>query len=355
MTGPVPRETCEREILERVLEKARAYEFRTFVIGFERPEEYDRARHEEAYRSLKVALGSELARRFPGTRPDFLRPELRIEVGDGLDPALRPSPIFIGGRYRKHSREIPASRWTHHPCRGRGCPSCSHKGTLCGPSIEEIIAAPVLDLSRGERTLFHALGREDTDARMLGDGRPFVVEVHNPRRRTLPLDEILRRFEERACGLAEVHSLAPTDREAARALKCAAAEKTYRAWIDAAGPMAPEASTAIARLAGRTVEQLSPARVMHRRGRGTRRARRIIESSWLGEVDGRLVWEARVESGTYVKELVSGDGGRTRPSIAEVLGVPCTCAALDVLEIHWTPPWEEGAAMTTCPHGPSDS
>jgi tRNA pseudouridine synthase 10 len=330
----------DEQIMERVVEKARGYEFRTFVIGFERPDEYDRPQHEEAYRGLKVCLGLELERKFPGTRPDFLHPDLRIEVA-GHDLRVRPSPIFIGGRYRKHSRNIPASRWTHHRCRGRGCSSCSHTGTLCGPSIEELIAAPLLDLSGGDRVLFHALGREDMDARTLGDGRPFVVEVHHPRRRTLPLDEVLRRFEERAGDLAEVHSLVLTDREAARSVKKAAAEKTYRAWIDAAGPIRSSAPADVACLGGASIEQLSPARVMHRRGRGTRRVRRILESSWLGKVDGQFVWEARVESGTYVKELVSGDDGRTRPSIAELLGVPCTCAALDVLDVHWTPPWEE--------------
>jgi tRNA pseudouridine synthase 10 len=328
------------DCLERVIEAARRYEFRTFVIGFERPAEYDRARHEEAYRPLKVVLGRELARAFPGATADFLRPELEIRIGSDLVPRLRSAPILIGGRYRKHSREIPGSRWIHHACRGRGCPSCSHTGTLSGPSVEEMVAGPILALSGGERAIFHALGREDTDARMLGAGRPFAVEVEHPLRRTLPLDEVLRLSRERAGDLADVHSLAHAERGAARELKEAAAEKTYRAWIEAAGPPGPDAAAAAAGLRGAVIEQLSPARVMHRRGRGTRRARRIIDSNWLGEVDGRLVWEARVESGTYVKELVSGDGGRTRPSLAEVLGVPLECVALDVLEVHWTPPWE---------------
>jgi tRNA pseudouridine synthase 10 len=96
----------------------------------------------------------------------------------GHDLRVRPSPIFIGGRYRKHSRNIPASRWTHHPCRGRGCPSCSHTGTLCGPSIEELIAAPVLDLSGGDRVLFHA--RREGRMPAHGGWTPFVVEVHEP-------------------------------------------------------------------------------------------------------------------------------------------------------------------------------
>jgi tRNA pseudouridine synthase 10 len=82
---------------------------------------------------------------------------------------------------------------------------------------------------------------------------------------------------------------------------------------------------------------------MRRRGRSLLRERRLIESSWLGEMDGSHLWEVRVESGTYVKELVSGDGGRTRPSLAEALGRPCRCAALDVLDVHWLPPWEDAA------------
>ena len=31
--------------------------------------------------------------------------------------------------------------------------------------------------------------------------------------------------------------------------------------------------------------------------------------------------------------FLSGDEGRTTPSVAEVLGVPCTCAELDVLDV----------------------
>ena len=39
------------------------------------------------------------------------------------------------------------------------------------------------------------------------------------------------------------------------------------------------------------------------------------------------------ESGTYIKELVSGDDGRTKPSIAELIGSPCKVVELDVIEI----------------------
>ena len=39
------------------------------------------------------------------------------------------------------------------------------------------------------------------------------------------------------------------------------------------------------------------------------------------------------EAGTYIKELVHGDEGRTVPSVASELEVECKVTALDVLEI----------------------
>ena len=40
-----------------------------------------------------------------------------------------------------------------------------------------------------------------------------------------------------------------------------------------------------------------------------------------------------------MKEWVSGDGGRSEPSLAEMLGTPAICERLDVLEIlDVTPP-----------------
>ncbi|HJK19212.1 MAG TPA: tRNA pseudouridine(54/55) synthase Pus10, partial [Methanocorpusculum sp.] len=39
------------------------------------------------------------------------------------------------------------------------------------------------------------------------------------------------------------------------------------------------------------------------------------------------------EGGLYIKELVSGDGGRTTPSLAEILAVPAKVVALDVVQV----------------------
>jgi len=42
----------------------------------------------------------------------------------------------------------------------------------------------------------------------------------------------------------------------------------------------------------------------------------------------------RAESGTYVKELIHSDEGRTTPSITERLGGECEVLWLDVEEVH---------------------
>jgi tRNA pseudouridine synthase 10 len=41
-----------------------------------------------------------------------------------------------------------------------------------------------------------------------------------------------------------------------------------------------------------------------------------------------------VSNGTYVKELVTGDDGRTEPSISSILNTNCTVKGLEVLKIH---------------------
>ena len=56
--------------------------------------------------------------------------------------------------------------------------------------LKNLISKPFLEAAEGEETAFHASGREDIDARMLGTGRPFVVEISKPKKRILDLKKI---------------------------------------------------------------------------------------------------------------------------------------------------------------------
>jgi tRNA pseudouridine synthase 10 len=41
----------------------------------------------------------------------------------------------------------------------------------------------------------------------------------------------------------------------------------------------------------------------------------------------------KCEGGLYVKELITGDEGRTKPNLSELIGIPVQVVELDVLEV----------------------
>lgn len=332
-------------IVSHVLAAAEGYDFDTFVIGFERREE-EPPEDAERLRRLKSVVGTDIGRRWPQRRAEFRRPEARIDVHRDLSVEIRTLPLFIAARYRKLLRTAPASRWMCLTCSGEGCEGCDWTGNLCGPSVEETIGRSLLELTRGDATCFHGSGREDTDVRMLGGGRPFVIEVSNPVRRKIDLDAWVREADIDGRNICEVLAPAFVARDAVRLVKESGAAKTYRAWIRFASTPPADTAERIAALEGASIAQLSPTRVMHRRGRDALRPKRILRSQLVGflapDRDSAPlgVWELSTESGAYIKEIISGDGGRTRPSVSEALGIECHCESLDVLEIHWRGPWE---------------
>ena len=94
----------------------------------------------------------------------------------------------------------------------------------------------------------------------------------------------------------------------------------------------------IEKLQGVNLAQRTPERVAHRRADLVRR-RKVIETRDASvEIndEGNIFVEftLRCESGTYVKETVHGDDGRTQPSIASLIKAKCTVEWLDVGDIH---------------------
>ena len=47
----------------------------------------------------------------------------------------------------------------------------------------------------------------------------------------------------------------------------------------------------------------------------------------------KIKFHVRTQGGLYIKELVSGDEGRTSPSFAEILGADAKCVELDVVAV----------------------
>jgi tRNA pseudouridine synthase 10 len=243
------------------------------------------------------------------------------------------APIFVYGRYRKYSREIPQTRWPCRVCQGKGCKRCNGTGKMYQISVQEVIGDVFKEEAQGADHFFHGMGREDIDARMLGTGRPFVLEISEPKKRHLDLDRLQIIVNERGKGLADFSGLRTSTREEVRQIKADTPDKVYSAEVRVHGKVNKEkVDEVVQSLSQARITQQTPTRVAHRRA-DLARDRGIKELRLTEFGEERLVLELRTESGTYVKEFVSGDNGRTVPSFSAALGVPCEVTALDVIQI----------------------
>ncbi len=283
----------------------------------------------EVNREVGKALGEKT-----GKAADFNNPDVVAVVDTRFDSiTLDVRSLFIYGRYRKYLRGIPQTRWICIRCQGKGCEHCNGKGKMYDKSVQEYIGDVTLKMAKGADHALHGCGREDIDARMLGGGRPFVIEVVKPLVRSIDLGELQKQVNESAKDIVEIDGLRFSDKNEVIRIKDAKPEKTYVAEI-AFDKEIEEAKLklALTGLQGRLITQRTPTRVAHRRA-DLDRKRKVIRAELKSFGGSRAVIEIEAESGTYIKELVSGDEGRTRPNLSELLGVPCRVMALDVINV----------------------
>ena len=80
------------------------------------------------------------------------------------------------------------------------------------------------------------------------------------------------------------------------------------------------------------IKQRTPLRVVHRRADKIR-TRKVISFEVENIEDQEITVYIVCEGGLYVKELISGDQGRTQPSFSGRLENPAKVTKLDVIEV----------------------
>lgn len=250
---------------------------------------------------------------------------------------VRPpeSRLFLEARYRKLVRGLPQTIFYCPRCKGRGCRVCERFGKLTKDSVQELVARKILGWYRARKGKFHGAGREDIDVRMLGQGRPFVFEVLAPRRLDVDLEELRGAINEYGRGRIEVTPFVAVPRPRVAAIKETRSRKVYAALVElGSGAIDAAVRERVAALPGQelTIVQRTPQRVAHRRA-DKDRTRDVRVRAAFFEPDDRLHVEIECQHGTYVKEWVSGEDGRSQPSLADLLGVETRCLALDVLDV----------------------
>ncbi len=333
------------ELVREVVNKLSEYEYSTFLIGIELPSEVDE-KEDELKAEFEIIYGEDLRNEFSreiGKRVaevvkkpvDLKKPNVVVLVNPFIAQVkVQANPLYISGRYLKLVRGIPQSKWVCVKCKGSGCPRCNWTGRMYLESVAELISIPMLKATDGEGFAFHASGREDVDARTLGLGRPFVVEVKRPRKRFLDLTELERTINENARGKVEVHCLKSVDKSAVRMIKSLdVVEKTYRTIVELDREVSDEELAQLEKaLMNCKILQRTPLRVLHRRA-DLIRERLVYEAKVKRLSLNKAEMIIKCQGGLYVKELITGDEGRTKPSVSEMLKAKVVPISLDVLSV----------------------
>lgn len=340
------------DIVNSIIEFTRGYEFHNFLIGSSiHPQIQDR---EDEFRAhLNISTGESFKKninRVVGIKlnnlwnrdVEFSAPEFNIQIKlnlDGFSINILSNPLCIKGRYHKYERGIPQTHWPHRACHGRGCEECNYTGKQYETSVEELITPFIQKYAFGTGSKFHGAGREDIDARCIGSGRPFIVEIKNPHTRTLPLDLIEKEIKETVGKKVDAINLEIVPRSEIMNLKSSGEKttKTYSAFVESEQEISKELFDKIMKeaainLKNKIIDQRTPTRVSHRRADKVRQKKVYgISGDWVDSRHFQYTIEAM--GGTYIKELISGDSGRTNPSLSEIFGTSMVCKKLDVINV----------------------
>ncbi|KAL9238118.1 hypothetical protein vseg_012588 [Gypsophila vaccaria] len=236
------------------------------------------------------------------------------------------TPIFIGGRYLKLSRNVSQTRWIIDDER------------MGEASVEEILAGTVLPLCRGDNCKFHAAGREDIDVRMLGSGRPFLLEIQNPKVEPskLLLKEMEIKINSSESKLVKVKNLKVVNDQGWTLMREGEAEKQkqYTALVWVSRELEDKDLETMSSLKDLQVLQRTPVRVLHRRSPLERE--KIIHWMNIEKIEGSsqyFLLNLCTQAGTYIKEFVHGDLGRTQPNLGSILGCRAEILQLDVTDV----------------------
>ncbi|MCX6773364.1 MAG: tRNA pseudouridine(54/55) synthase Pus10 [Candidatus Micrarchaeota archaeon] len=326
--------------LETALAQSKEFEWSTFAVStsfskdvFVREEKVADLFSPGDFSSLKNSLNAQAISRISAatgkkSSQRFAEATFLLDFISGKSNA-KPTPVYVYGHYLKFSRKHCQSRWHCSDCGGRGCESCGGSGQNY-PSVEEEIGKVLQPLFGAASATLHACGREDVDVRMLGNGRPFVMELKDPKKRAPDLGVAEKLFAENSDVRAINIKTVP--QYFVDAVCNSHFEKEYSALVSADRPLTAADAKKTESLSGTMIFQQTPKRVLARRADLERR-RKVFSISAKVEKGGRLRLKILAEAGTYIKELIHSDEGRTKPSLAALLSRKAACDELDVIGI----------------------
>lgn len=233
--------------------------------------------------------------------------------------------IFIGGRYNKFSRNLSQTPWFVEGVRR------TETSTL------ELIGERLKEFIQGTSIKLQSSGREDADVRMLGNGRPFAIEITDPKVTLISTSQMMTLQAEinsatDKIAVNHLHFVTKADLDIMKKGEEDKA-KSYRAKIWCPDHISDELISKLNAMTEIELQQKTPIRVLHRRPLLTRV--RKVHTISIKRIKEKDCYELDLETqaGTYIKEFVHGDFGRTNPSLRTIFDLPVDILELDVTSI----------------------
>uniref|UniRef100_F6PZI5 tRNA pseudouridine synthase Pus10 n=1 Tax=Xenopus tropicalis TaxID=8364 RepID=F6PZI5_XENTR len=242
-------------------------------------------------------------------------PETASEV---VDIQCNHSPVFVAGRYNKYSRNLPQTPWIIDGER------------KMESSVEELITEHLVKAFKADSKI--AFWKAECILLYLFLGRPFAIELLNPHKVQFTVQDI------KALQQCNLNKSITADwicvlftREAVAHMKEGEEEKTkcYCALIWLEKKIQNEDLQQLNGLQELKIAQKTPLRVLHRRPLASRsRTIHTMRTEHVDEHHFRLY--LKTQAGTYIKEFVHGDFGRTTPNVGSILKTNADILELDV-------------------------
>lgn len=237
------------------------------------------------------------------SKPNGIRSAIKYPAVDSLPTTfIYNSPIYIYGEYIKLSRNMSQT-----PLRISGKLKTRHSVSDFTKEFKMFYDS--------EPVVFIGCGREDIDVKCIG-GRPFILEIPSPHRNITA-----KSINIRLNSQVDIKNIYVVQKEYKKEITNVLASKTYSLDIYSKIKLKFEKIYKI--------NQQTPLRVLHRRADLLRTKEIRLES--IEEYNGKdgyyyeLVINA--DSGTYIKEWVHGDFGRTVPNLGSDI------LRLDILKV----------------------
>ena len=245
----------------------------------------------------------------------------RLNPNIGIEKKLFfiKDPLYLKGYYNKFSREIGQSPWEINGER------------VCTSSVEEEIKFIVIKKYQAEDLKFSAGGREDRDVRMLGSGRPFMLEILRPKK---DMKNELKNIEEEINNTSKhikINNLEICNKEYTEVVKKAEVNKMkiYTCFVWVKKELNNEDINKLNNIKNLELIQKTPIRVLHRRSLMDRK-KLIYEMKAEKISDHFMILDVISSAGTYIKEFVHSDLMRTEPSVKSLLNCDVDILQLDV-------------------------